>query len=73
MLQKAAARAKAVTRKTPSKPRLPKAATRASGRKKIVEDEDKEDDYQPGNGVGFAISESGMVSINSATETPSSD
>ncbi|KFY37505.1 hypothetical protein V495_07155 [Pseudogymnoascus sp. VKM F-4514 (FW-929)] len=60
VMQKAAARAKAATRKTPAKPRLPKAATRASGRKNIVEAVDKEDDYQPGNGVGFAISESEM-------------
>jgi hypothetical protein len=73
VMQTAAARAKAATRKTPAKPRLPKAATRASGRKNIVEAVDKEDDYQPGKGVGFAISESGMVSINSAVETSRSD
>lgn len=65
LLHKAAANAKAVTKKAPAKPKLPKAATLASRRKKKVGEEDKKDDYQPENDLRFAISEPGMVSINS--------
>lgn len=72
ILQKAAARAKAVTKKAPAKPKLPKAATRASGRKKKVEEEDGKDDFQPEKDLGFAISGSGVVSIKSTARTSGS-
>lgn len=57
-------KAKATTKKIPVKPKLPKGATRVSGRRKKVEEEDEKDDYQPEKGLGFAISESGVVSTS---------
>lgn len=72
VLQKAAALAKAVTKKPPAKPKLPKAATRASGRKQKVEEEDEKDDFQPEKDSRCAISGSGVVSINSTARTSGS-
>ena len=72
VLQKAAARAKAVTKKPPAKPKLPKAATRASGRKQKVEEEDEKDDFQPEKDSRCAISGPGVVSINSTARTSGS-
>ena len=71
-LQKAAAHAKAVTKKSPAKPRKPKAAARASGRKRKVDEEDERDDFQPEKGLGSAISESVVVSNNSTPGTSGS-
>ncbi|OBT84393.1 hypothetical protein VE02_06741 [Pseudogymnoascus sp. 03VT05] len=60
VLQKAAAHAKAVTIKSLAKPRQPRAATRASGRKRKVDEEDEKDDFQPEKGLGSAMTESGV-------------
>lgn len=72
VLQKAAADAKAVTRKSPARPRPPKGPSRASGRKRKVDVEDEKDDFQPEKGLGSATSESGVVSNNSTPGTSGS-
>ncbi|OBT63755.1 hypothetical protein VE03_06947 [Pseudogymnoascus sp. 23342-1-I1] len=59
-LQKAAAHAKAVTKITRAKPKLPKGPTRAYRRKTKVEEEDMKDDYQPEKGLGSATLKSSV-------------
>ncbi|KFY29613.1 hypothetical protein V494_08611 [Pseudogymnoascus sp. VKM F-4513 (FW-928)] len=60
VLQRAAAYAKVVTKQLPAKCQPKVVATRASGRKKVSDEKDEKDDFQPGKGVEFTMSGSGM-------------
>lgn len=66
-LPKTSVRAKAFANILPSKPRQPRAAARASGKKKNVEEEDELDDIRPETDLGL-----GIVSIRSTAGTPGS-
>jgi hypothetical protein len=63
VLQNAADHAKAVTKKSPARPKPLKGASR-TGRKKKVGGEDETDDFQPEKDLGSATAEPGVVSNN---------